>query len=284
MSDYTKFLKNMPVMPTVATKIMSMAEDRLEISFKELEEIIKVDPGLSAKILRVANSALYARQKEVKNLQMAITLLGFKNIKSLVLLITAASMFSKQQKKKFFQFYWKHSILNAFIARELAVKAGFRNYADECFLAALLHDIGQVALHNTDSEKYNEILEAAKLKLIRISQAEQEVFGTDHKEVGGAILREWSFPDVYVDATLEHGSPNITSPNKQIILIISIADFLTSNIDLYTDNPLPLDLIQDIIKQTTISPAVLENFSDQFLEQMKTDTHFQECQSLIGGN
>ena len=90
--------------------------------------------------------------------------------------------------------------------------------------------------------------------------------------------------DALVDATLEHGSPNITSPNKQIILIISIADFLTSNIDLYTDNPLPMDLIQDVVKQTTISPAVLENFSDRFLEQMKTDAHFQECQSLIAEN
>lgn len=283
MTDYTKFLKNMPVMPNVATKILSMAEDRLEISFKELEEIIKVDPGLSAKILRVANSALYARQKEIRNLQMAITLLGFKNIKSLVLLITAATMFSKDQKKAFFQFYWKHSILNAFIARELARKAGLRNFADECFLAGLLHDIGQVALHNTDSEKYNGILEMAKQRSLRISQVEQDLFGTDHKEVGAVILREWSFPDVYVDATLEHGSPNITSPNKQIILIISVADFLTSNIDLYTENPLSIDLIQDITKQTTIPHASLDNFSDQFMEQIKTDEHFQECQRLFTG-
>ena len=83
-SIYEKFMKQLPVIPEVATKIMGIAEDGSEISFQELENIIKVDPGLTTKILRVANSAMYARQREIKNLQMAITLLGLKNIKSLV--------------------------------------------------------------------------------------------------------------------------------------------------------------------------------------------------------
>ena len=105
MVKYENYLRNLPVVPDVAAKILSIAEDKIEISFKELENIIIVDPGLSAKILKVANSALYARQKEIKTLQMAITLLGFKNIKSLVMLVSASNVFAKFSKTRFYQLY-----------------------------------------------------------------------------------------------------------------------------------------------------------------------------------
>ena len=60
---YETYLKSIPIMPDVATKILAIAEDKLDISFKELEDIIRVDPGLTAKVLKIANSAMYARQR-----------------------------------------------------------------------------------------------------------------------------------------------------------------------------------------------------------------------------
>ena len=97
MEKFDTYIKNFPIIPDVASKIMAIADDNFDISFRELEEIIMIDPMLTARILKVANSALYARQSEIGNLQVAIGLLGFKNIKSLVLLITA-SQFSKELK------------------------------------------------------------------------------------------------------------------------------------------------------------------------------------------
>ena len=82
MEQYEEYLKKLPVMPTVATKVLSMAEDRIDVNFSELEHLIKVDPSLSTKILRIANSALYARPQKISTLQSAIGMLGFKNIKS----------------------------------------------------------------------------------------------------------------------------------------------------------------------------------------------------------
>ena len=281
MSDYAKYLKNMPVMPDVAAKIMSIAEDKIDISFRDLEQTIKLDPGLSTKILKVANSALYARQKEISSLQMAITLLGFRNIKSLVLLVTASNMFAKQQTDDFYKFFWKHSVINAFMARNLAKLAGNRAIEEESFLAGMLHDIGQVALHNADSEKYVHVLDGARSRSLRISQTEEELYGTNHREVGAEVLKGWNFPDVYVDAASEHGSPNITSPHKQTILLVSIADFLTSNIDLYDVNPLNIELLDDIVKQTSFTQAALSEFSATFLDDLQTDQLFTECKNLF---
>ena len=281
MTDYTKYLKNLPVIPDVAAKILSITEDKLDISFRDLEETIKVDPGLSAKILKVANSALYARQREIKNLQMAITLLGFKNIRSLVLLVTASNMFTRDKKTDFYQFFWKHSIMNAFMAKDMAENTRNRQLADECFLGGLLHDIGQVALYNADQEKYQSVLNMAGEKGVRISEVERNLFGTDHKAVGADVLRDWSFPDVYVHAAMEHGSPNITSPHKQVILLISAADFVTSNIDLYTENPLPFDVMRNISIQTALKEENLTYYQTVLLEKLREDPLFLECQSLF---
>lgn len=281
MQSYSKFIKSLPVIPDVAAKVLGMAEDKLDISFRELEEIIKIDPGLSAKILKVANSALYARQKEIKSLQMAITMLGFRNIRSLVLLVTASNMFTKEKQSEFYQFFWKHSIINAFMTKDMADRTRNRQLADECFLAGLLHDIGQVALHNSDQEKYQEVLSLAGSRGTRISEVERGRFDSDHKEVGAAVLREWSFPDVYVHAALEHGSPNITSSHKQVVLLVSVADFVTSNIDIYTESPLPLSLMRDVYIQTGLREEDLLFYQNEFLGSLREEPLFNECQTLF---
>lgn len=261
---------------------MNVTEDKLDMSFRELEETIKIDPGLSAKILKVANSALYARQREVKSLQMAITLLGLRTIKSLVLLITASTMFGRDKNTEFYELFWRHSVSNAFMASSIADRTGNKAFTDECFLSGLLHDIGQVALHNADTEKYNQVYEQVKSKKRRISAVEQELFGTNHKEVGAKVLREWNLPDVYVDAALEHGSANVTSPHKQIILAVSVADFVTANMDYHSDAPLSNNLIRDILRQTSLTEADLRYYETDFMAELQKHKLCQECGSLFG--
>jgi HD-like signal output (HDOD) protein len=99
--NFAKYLNELPVIPDIAQKILEMAQQGMDISFQELEQTISLDPGLTSKVLRVANSALYARQNQISNLRSAITLLGFNNIRNLVLLVTASSMFSKTKKVPF---------------------------------------------------------------------------------------------------------------------------------------------------------------------------------------
>ena len=142
---------------------------------KELENIIKVDPGLTAKVLKVSNSALYARQKEIKNLQTAITLLGFKNIKSLILLVTASAFFKKDRKSEFYQDFWKHSIFSAFMARTIATKCKKIDIAETVFICGLLHNVGRAVLFIADPEKYKEVLEMEKNKSDWIENFEQKL-------------------------------------------------------------------------------------------------------------
>jgi hypothetical protein len=87
-----------------------------------------------------------------------------------------------------------------------------------------------------------------------------------------------------VDSAAEHGSPNITSPHKQTILIISIADFVTSNIDMYADAPLDFALVHDVVRQTSLTEADLQDYQDNFLDSIADDKLFLECKSLFNIN
>ena len=140
-------IKELPIMPQVASKILQLQEEHLEISFKELERIILMDPALTAKILKVANSALYSRQKEIANLQQAITLLGFKIIKSLVLLVCASNLFGKSSKSKSAEVeLWRHLILTSFLSKSLALRLGKDEIQEDAFISGLLHDVGRIVI------------------------------------------------------------------------------------------------------------------------------------------
>ena len=179
--DYLKYINDIPVVPDVAVKVFNIAEDGLDISFKELENIIKIDPGLTTKVLKVANSALYARQKEIQSLQMAITLLGFKNLKSLVLLVIASKFFQKVKGTEFYQIFWKHAIITAFTAKIITVKCSKQDISDNAFTCGLLHNMGKAVLFNADPDRYMQLLEKEKEMKKTLHEYEEEDFGVNHK-------------------------------------------------------------------------------------------------------
>jgi putative nucleotidyltransferase with HDIG domain len=279
---FEKYLKTLPVIPEVAAKILSIAEEKMDISFKELEDIIKVDPGLTSKILKIANSALYARQREIKSLQMAITLLGFKNLKSLVLLLTASGTFSRYQKDPFFQYFWKHSILTAFLAKHMATRCNRKEVAEDCFIAGLLHDIGQAAFYNADSQRYQPAVTALLEHTKPVEELEKGIFGTDHHEVGASLLAKWSFPEVYVDTAREHQSLNITSAHKALIFLVSLADLVSELIRVDTLAPVEEQLLQDLLERTDFTPEDLQYYRASFMADLQKDLLFLECRTLFG--
>jgi HD-like signal output (HDOD) protein len=279
---YEKYLKSMPIMPDVATKILSIAEDKLDISFKELEDIIRVDPSLTAKVLKIANSAMYARQREIKSLQMAITLLGFKNLKSLVLLVTASGTLARDQKDSFYQYFWKHSTLTAFLARHMAIRCSRKDTAEDCFIAGLLHDIGQVALYNADKERYQPVVAALVEGTATVEQIEHGIYGTDHRQIGASLLARWSFPYLYVDTAREHQSLNITSSHKAVIFIVSTADLVGELIRVGTLNEENNQLLAELIQRTELTDQDIQYYRRSFMVDMRKDPMFLECRSMFG--
>lgn len=267
-------------MPDIATKVLSMVDSN-DFGFNSLEKVISVDPGLTSKILRISNSAMYARQNAVTSLQTAISLLGIKTIKNIVILVTGSSLFSTAKKSKFYQFFWKHSLVTAFMSRDLAIKNGSKSQADEAFVAGLLHNIGQVAFFYSDQSLYESLIIKAASGQSRISQLEIDAFGTSHKEVGHQVLEAWNFPAVYTDTALEHGNNNIVSEHKQTIIFVSTADFMASNIDILKNNPKDFQLLDPYLPFLSLDRAQLEAFQNAYMDTLSKDKLFQECHELF---
>jgi putative nucleotidyltransferase with HDIG domain len=279
---YEKYLKTLPIIPEVARKIMGMAEEKLDISFKQLEDIIKVDPGLTAKILKVANSALYARQREITSLQMAITLLGFKNIKSLVLLVTASNVFLKLKRVALYGRFWRHSLYTAFLARHVAARSGQKELSDDVFVAGILHDIGQVALLNSDQSGYELLVQESDRDAVPLDELENRAFGIDHKELGASLLERWFFPRLLVDVAREHGNLTISSSHKNAIIVVAVADLLSEIWGFGYGTPDREERLSSLLPHSGLDNDDLNYYNSQGQGDLQQDPLFLEYQEILG--
>lgn len=277
-----KLSRNLPIIPEVAMKVVNIASERMDISFKELENIIKVDPGLTFKILRVANSALYARQKEITSLQTAITLLGFKNIKSLVLLLTASSLFNKAGKTTFYKIFWQHSIITAFLAKILAKNDNKHDLAENVFICSLLHKIGKAILFTTDPAEYSQLIEREKAEDTWIENLEEEVFETNHRKLGAELFYNWSFPDMFIDVVAEHNSLNITSQYKLIIIYVTIASLLATKFGFGNFTSPKEELLNKLLLHISLKTEDIIHYENHYLEILAKDKLFHECKNCVG--
>jgi HD-like signal output (HDOD) protein len=282
MSSYARFLNSLPVNPSIAAKVLTMAE-RQDFSFSALEEVIMRDPGLTTRILKVANSAIYARQNKVTRLQSAITLLGVNTIKNLVILVTGSSLAGKNWSSPFYSLFWRQSLATAFLARDLATKAGGQGLAEESFVAGLLHNIGQVAIFLGGPTAYEALVERSRREDRRISELEREAYGTDHKEVGFEVLSQWSFPEVYSQTALEHGNDNVTSVHKQVVMLVTVADFIASNWFFPEETRKPLDLVAPQLSYLGMDAATIDEWQAGLRTKLEADGFYLECQNLIKG-
>lgn len=193
--------REIPPMPIVAGKVVSMLRDPDRVNFLELSRVIASDQALGSRIVKIANSAFFGLPNKINSLSTGLGILGLTTIKNLVL---AASV--KQVYKRFGlteKLLWEHSCMTSLGAAKLARELTGR-YAEEAFLAGLIHDIGKVVLTNAAPEPYARVMQLVYSENHEFSAAEIAVFGFDHSDVGGLVLAKWDFGDLIVDLVKSH--------------------------------------------------------------------------------
>lgn len=177
--------------PEVATRLLT--EIQLpKTNARRIGEIISCDPATAARVLKLANSSVYAYAGEITTLNRAIVTLGQRTLKNMVLSIAAADVFGKSGTSSE-KLLWGHSVGAAVIARDLATKTKAAN-PEEAFLAAMVHDIGKLVFYDFVPEEYgtfsNENLNSNKP-----IEREFELFGTDHQKLGQHCAECWGLPE-----------------------------------------------------------------------------------------
>jgi len=163
-----------------------------DTSAEKLSRIISADSMLVARILKVANSAFYGLSRSVPNLQMAVTIMGFKTIKNMVVALSTKSMYGLASPTE--KFIWQHSLSTALADKFLASHVGLGN-SEDVFISGLLHDIGKVLLMDQNPDSYARVLPDYIKSGESTIGFEQEIFGYTHAEVGAALCRKWKLPE-----------------------------------------------------------------------------------------
>ena len=190
--------RNLPSPPSVAMQIIALAQDP-NATLGAAAQIISVDPALSARLLRVANSPLYATRRRIDTLTQAMAMLGLNATLSLALGFSLIhGLRGHNGTAELQERIWRRSVLAAMASRLLGQQANLKR-AESLMLAGLLQDIGRLALLQAMPEEYSALCAGAGDNAALLAQ-ERERFDADHTDVGAWLARRWNLPDYLVEA------------------------------------------------------------------------------------
>ena len=221
----TMIKTKLPPLPGSTVRILNLIRD-VNSSTRQLTSAVEMDPSLSARLLRMANSPIYSRQKNVSSVFQAIDVIGTKALYDIVMMGMTSDAFAKEIRSSVIgRTIWEHSLAVALLSRELSKMLGMRG-TDEVFICGLLHDIGKIMLLRADVETYSKILdqktEAAMLNW------ERETFGDDHAEIGALVAQGWRLPDDVCQSILNHHAASHRVQPNFITHLINISNLVAN--------------------------------------------------------
>lgn len=255
-------------LPEITSKIMTLVEDPSSTA-RDLQNVIKHDVALSAKILKVVNSAFYGLPRQVGSVDRAIVLLGMSTVKNIAVATSMAKLFGGQDisGKHTARDLWRHCLACGVFCKMLTkLRRGVEN--DEIFVAGLMHDIGILVEKQAYPKELAEAIELAESKEIDLWKAELEVLGADHQAFGTALANKWKFPPVFQIATGYHHQPEkLSAQHREVAATVYVADILATckEVGFAVDNSDPnLDTLDMLGITEGQIDGLLEAFDEKF--------------------
>ncbi|MBW2708738.1 MAG: HDOD domain-containing protein [Deltaproteobacteria bacterium] len=238
-------LKDLPAMSQVLTQAQRVMADHRS-SLKDLANIMKTDPAIVTKALRIANSAYYGMRGEVSSIEHCSVMLGHKGFGELVTMSAASRFLSKKLKGYGVEagVLWQHSLAVAFGARIIANRTT-PALANDAFIAGIIHDVGKIILDKPIFERKSEFEALMADWALTFLEAEKEILGFNHVEIAYAMCKRWHFPPGITLPIKYHHSPSLSGGNK-LAYIIHVANAIALMSDVEADDDMDMwDLLDD---------------------------------------
>lgn len=221
-----------PLSPTVV-EVLNLINSDENVDFAVLEKKIIQDPGLTGKILSMANSPFFGLAGEIVNVREACLVLGINIIKNLVISSAIMKRFNNDYGNNLdFKKIWIHSVGVAAAAKVYSEKLGFDK--DTAFIGGLLHDIGKMVLDYYLPDEYSKVIKYKMSHDCLLVDAEKNILGTDHSEVGAIVLRNWKLPDEISLAIASHHNPVDPETKVRLSDLIQISDITSQGLGYLT--------------------------------------------------
>lgn len=215
LDDYINKVKSLPPAPRILPELLSLLR-KDDIDADRVVKLIAFDPGITAAVLRLCNSAYFAGASPASDLQEAVTRLGFRQVYQLVAAVSGSKMLGPSQKGYGIDAgeLWEHSVVSAVAAQLIA-----RNSGDDeslAFTATLLHDIGKIVLAEALEHIYTDLVESSQSQQTPLIETEKRLLGVQHAEIGGRLLARWNFPENIVNAVWFHHQPSGAQDHQRL--------------------------------------------------------------------
>ncbi len=215
-------------LPEIHAQLNRKLEDPTA-SNTQIADIVQLDAGLSASLLRIVNSAFYGFPSSISTISQAISIIGRTELADLVLGQSVMNVFNKLKiNTKVLNQHWHHSLLCGLVARQMAANIeNCEQKPESLFIAGLLHDMGKLLIWNEMPEQSTQLIENAGSSLAEYLEAEQAEFGFGHTDVGAELLKSWKLPEMLVETSRLHHNPAKAQNFLQACQIIFIANEIT---------------------------------------------------------
>jgi HD-like signal output (HDOD) protein len=212
-------------LPEITTRIVQVVEDPRATAL-DMHEIVKNDPALAAKILKVVNSAFYGLPSQIASLDRAIIMLGLSAVKNIAMAASLARLFRGDAVSEHFSArdLWRHCIAVGVCARALG-QAAHNPQAEEFFVAGLVHDLGLLVTGQLFPRQFREVADCCSSQPSDFCALEEQLIGADHQCFGGVLATKWRFPPALRYANAYHHDPAPLQPDfRKIATFIYVAD------------------------------------------------------------
>ncbi|MEY2714674.1 MAG: hypothetical protein RIT24_1017 [Planctomycetota bacterium] len=269
-----KQLSHIATLPEVTLGIIELVENP-KSSAQDLNELIGRDPALSARVLKVVNSAFYGLPRQIGSINRAISMLGLNAVKNIAIAASLAKLFRGGALCDRFDAkeLWDHSIAVATAARLLAKEARMSS-VDEAFLGGLMHDIGIMVELQSDRAKLVKVFSDMQFDhdgnpLIDFRMVERAVYGADHGHFGEALCEQWKFPRSLAIACGYHHDPaGAPAEARQIPWLIFVAERLATEHGGFHADMMDRGIPREAFLSLGITEANLENVRAQLGEKL----------------
>ena len=260
---------NNPLLPTPPTLALQIVERSRQVDCQvtELGDMLAMDPALCGRLLKTLNSTMYGLNRPVTSLTRAVTMLGLKPLRALILGLTMSSMHRRMDPDEGLRAYWRESVAGAIITRELSRRLKYPS-PDEDLVASLLRDLGMLVLRQSFPNFYQPVWDrGGNVPFADQCHWEKMNLGVHHAELGAVLLQRWRLPDEFVEPIRYHHHPDRLPPEaKAYIVRTRLLDFTSrlARMDELSQEPsLGQQILQTAHDRFGMDRTALEQFLDK---------------------
>jgi len=267
---------DLPTIPVVAMKVMQLIENE-NATAEELAKVVASDPAVAARVLKISNSSFYGCQRQIQTLSHAIVVLGFGTLKSLVVAASVKQVYQPYGLTE--KMLWEHSFGAGLAARMIAAETRLVS-DEEAFLGGLFHDIGKIIMNTMNREQFQEVMQKCYNDGITFEDAERQVYSYTHSEVGGLVIKKWNFPDMLMQAVLNHHSFAFTDEDDSyqinLTCVVGLANLFCHKMGIGVREPDDgLDLLQTVpARRLGLNELRLATLLERFKDTYEKDKSF----------